>query len=84
MMPADMATHEELLELVELMETHRRALELRIAQQNVIVNAAVALVEVTQVDISNSDEIDKALSDLVRAVSNRHVYSKPDENVVNQ
>lgn len=75
-----MATNEELSSLVDLMNRNRQALELQIAKQNVIVSAAVTLVEIAQADIRNSDQIDKALSDLVKAVGNRRTFTKPDEN----
>lgn len=75
----DIATHEELKQLVELMENHRQALELRIAQQNVIVNAAIAFVECTQADICNSEQIDTHLQDLVRTVKLRNTYGKSSE-----
>lgn len=75
------ATHDELVQLIELMDRYRKGLELRIAKQNVIVNAAVGLVECTQADIRNSEQIDQHLSDLVRVVKLRNTTSEIVEDV---
>ncbi len=66
----ELASKDELIELIRLIDTNRKALEVSIAKQNQIVNAARGLVLVARSDIHNSDQIDEALSKLIKVVEN--------------
>lgn len=66
----EIASKDELIELIRLIDANRKALELAIAKQNKIVKAARKLVSVAKSDIYNSNQIDGALSELIKVVEN--------------